>query len=374
MSSPRIPAQRYDFPEGDVEEVLERFGSLLRSRGFLTMGSYMEEFERRFAAYTGTRHAVAVSSGTAALEMILRSIGVTGAEVVVPTNTFAATAFAVIHAGGRPVFADCGDDLVVDPADVEQRLSRSTKAVVVVHIGGLISPSVLQLQELCRQRGIPLIEDAAHAHGSRLQGMHAGTIGDAAAYSFFSTKVITTGEGGMVVTDNSAIAEQAALLRDQAKEAGQNLHREIGHNWRMSEFQAILGLAQLARLDEFIAQRRRVARIYDDLLAGAADRLRPLPIPRETAPNYYKYVVFPSRTAGSPDEIAKRLKAEHDLRLGGFVYDVPLHRQPVFERSHADALPKAEDLCARHLCPPIYPSLTDEEAGYVAECLLKTVS
>jgi dTDP-4-amino-4,6-dideoxygalactose transaminase len=374
MSRAAIPAQRYDVPDEDIDAVLERFGALLRSHDFLTMGRYGEEFERRFAAYTGARHAVAVSSGTAALELILRSIGVAGAEVVVPTNTFAATAFAVIHAGGRPVFADCGDDLVVDPVDVERRLSRSTKAVIVVHIGGLISPSVVRLKELCREREIPLVEDAAHAHGSRLEGMQAGTISDAAGFSFFSTKVITTGEGGMVVTDDATIADQAALLRDQAKVAGQNLHREIGHNWRMSEFQAILGLTQLDRLDGFIAQRRRVARIYDDVLGEATDRLRPLRIPSGAEPNYYKYVLFTSGDTGGPAEIAKRLKSDHGLSLGGFVYDVPLHRQPVFRPSHAHDLPRAEDLCRRHVCPPIYPSLTDEEASYVAECLLKTVS
>jgi perosamine synthetase len=373
MGRATIPAQRYDVPEEDIDVILERVGALLRSRDFLTMGRYGEEFERRFAGYTGARHAVAVSSGTAALELILRSIGVAGAEVVVPTNTFAATAFAVVHAGGRPVFADCGDDLVMDPIDVERRLSRSTRAVVVVHIGGLVSPSVLRLKDLCREREIPLVEDAAHAHGSRLDGMQAGTIGDAAAFSFFSTKVITTGEGGMVVTDDAAVAEQAALLRDQAKVAGQNLHREIGHNWRMTEFQAILGLTQLDRLDEFIAQRRRVARIYDDVLGAATDRLRPLPIPSGAEPNYYKFVLF-TGGATSPAEIGGRLKDDHSLRLGGFVYDVPLHRQPAFRASGAPDLPKAEDLCGRHICPPIYPSLTDEEANHVAECLLKTVS
>jgi dTDP-4-amino-4,6-dideoxygalactose transaminase len=374
MRKPVIPAQRYDFPDEDVDAVLERFGALLRSRGFLTMGRYGEELERRFAAYTGAPHAVAVSSGTAALEAILRALGVAGHEVVVPTNTFAATAFAVIHAGGQPVLADCGNDLSVDPDDVVRRLGPRTRAVVVVHIGGLISPSVLRLRQLCRGRGIPLVEDAAHAHGSRLEGMQAGTIGDAAAYSFFSTKVMTTGEGGMVVTDDPAIAEAAKLLRDQAKIAGHNLHEEVGDNWRMSEVHAILGLAQLARLDELIAGRRRVAGIYDEMLDGATERLRPLRIPRGAEPNYYKYVLFTSHP-GLPEEIATRLRADHDLRLGGFVYDVPLHRQPVFERLGAgEVLPRADDLCRRHVCPPIYPSLTDEEARYVAECLLKAVS
>jgi perosamine synthetase len=374
MEGSKIPAQRYDFSEDDIRFVVERLAELLRSRSFLTLGAYGEEFERRFAAYSGVRHAIAVASGTAALEIILRAIGVEGGEVIVPTNTFAATAFAVVHAGGRPVFADCADDLGSDPADVERHVGAATRAVVVVHIGGLISPRVTALRSLCQERGVPLVEDAAHAHGSRLHGEQPGSFGIAAAYSFFSTKVLTTAEGGMVVTDDDGVAATARLLRDQAKEAGQNLHRQVGHNWRMSELHALLGLAQLARLDELLAARRRVAAVYDAILAGSGDRLRPLPVPAGAAPNYYKYVLFVGDGAPAPRELARQLDAEHGVRLGGAVYDVPLHEQPVFAPFARGGLPRAERLCPRHLCPPIYPSLRDEEAVHVAECLLKATS
>jgi len=367
-----IPAQRYDFSDEDVELILTQFGSLLRTRSFLSMGAYCAAFEERFAAYVGSSHAVSVSSGTGALEIILRACDLAGSEVIVPTNTFAATAFAVVHAGATPVFADCGDDLLLDLDDVERRLTPATRAVIVVHIGGLVSPGMDRLQELCRSRGLMLIEDAAHAHGSRLNGICAGTFGDAAAFSFFSTKVMTTGEGGMITTASAEIAARARTLRDQAKVDGVNRHDLIGYNWRMAEVQAILGLAQLARLDEFIEARRRVARIYDQVLRQEPQRLRPLEIPPGAAPNYYKYVVFADSDVA---HITSRLAAERRVRLGGAVYDVPCHQQPAFSHLvRAPVLPRAEHLCRHHICPPIYPSLTDDDASYVAESLIEVVS
>jgi perosamine synthetase len=368
----QVPAQRYDFPDEDIELVVQRFRELLSSRSFLTDGRYVGQFESEFAQRTGTSHAVATSSGTAALEVILRSLDVVGAEVIVPTNTFAATAFAVLHAGGRVVFADCADDMNVDPDDVERRITEKTKAVIVVHVGGLVSPSIVALQELCRGRGIALIEDASHAHGSTFDGQEAGAFGDAAGFSFFSTKVITTGEGGMVVTDRQDIADSACVIRDQGKVGGRNYHEVVGHNWRMTEFQAIVGLTQLARLSEFIGERRRVARIYDERLQEGHPSLRPIPIPALSGPNYYKYVVVVEGHEGG--SLAARLADEFGIKLGGAVYDIPCHEQPVFAAFAQGRLPRAEHLSRRHICPPIYPSLTDRDANYIAEALLEVAA
>ena len=365
--------QRYDFPEADIETAVAQIRELLRSHAFLTLGPHGEAFELAFAAYSGVKHAVAVNSGTAALEIILRAVDVLDAEVIVPTNTFAASAFAVVHAGGRVVFADCDDDLCADADDVERKITPATKAIVTVHIGGLISPSVQRLRDLCDRNGLVLIEDAAHAHGSDLNGLRAGNFGVAAAYSFFSTKVMTTGEGGMVVTNDDRMANTARLLRDQAKASGQNRHEFIGYNWRMPEFQAILGSLQLARLDEFIKSRKRVAAIYDELFGAASDRLAPVTPPPGTGPNYYKYILMvdsPERAA----RIGTTIKARHGVSLGGAVYDLPCHEQPVFSHLNTPRLPRAESLCRRHICPPIYPSLTDDEAIHVARAILEAAT
>jgi perosamine synthetase len=290
----------------------------------------------------------------------------------VPTNTFAASAYAVLHAGGSVVFADCGPDLCASAQDVKRRISERTRAVIIVHIGGVISPQVLELRELCAGLRIPLVEDAAHAHGSTLGGKQAGRFGTAAAYSFFSTKVMTTGEGGMIATDDDRIAEFARLVRDQAKVAGLNRHDIIGYNWRLTEMQAMIGILQLARLDEFIQQRTRVARIYDRILGAPGSRLARVAMPSDFVSNYYKYVLL-AETEAEARRIGVDLK-NRGIALGGAVYDVPCHQQPAFESFSFSALPAAEDLCRRHICPPIYPSLTDEDATYVAQSLAEASS
>ena len=198
----KIAAQVYDFSDEDIEQITAEIRTLLAARAYLTLGRHVERFESAFAEYHGARYAVATSSGTAALEIILRHVGVAGGEVVMPTNTFGATAFAALAAGGRPVFADIGADLTLDPESAAAQVTPRTRAVVTVHVGGLVSPATTELAALCRSKGIALVEDAAHAHGSSLGGRFAGTLGVAGAFSFFTTKVMTTGEGGMVLTND----------------------------------------------------------------------------------------------------------------------------------------------------------------------------
>jgi perosamine synthetase len=364
-----VPAQVYDFSDEDIEFITAEFGALLRDRRFLTLGDSVEQFEHAFAERHGAQFAAATSSGTAALEAILRSLDVAGGEVVIPTNTFAATAFAVLGAGARPVFADIRPDLTLDPDDAAKRMTAQTRAIVTVHIGGLVSPATLELVELGRQRGVPLVEDAAHAHGSALEGRSAGTFGVAGSFSFFSTKVMTTGEGGMVVTNDPHIHRNVKVLRDQAKVDG-NRHEKVGHNWRLTEVQALMGLAQLRRLDEFIARRQQIAARYDQALSGLKG-LSPLPVPPGVHHNFYKYIAVVDELA--PETLQAELKGEFNIRLGGFVYELPLHEQPALRQFAEGALPVAEDLCRRHICPPIYPSLSDQAVDYVASALRQKV-
>ncbi len=372
MRARRIPPFRYYFPPESVNRIVGGVRELLESGDYLTQCKYVEELERKFASYIGVKHAVAVSNGTAALEIIFTALGVNGSKVIIPTNTFAATAYGAIRAGGRPVFVDIEADLNFSLNDVRKKLSKDVKAVVPVHIGGLVPPRMEELIELAEKKGFHIIEDAAHAHGSELKGRKAGTFSKAAAFSFFSTKVMTTGEGGMIVTDDDEIAEKAKLLRNQGKVKG-NLIGIMGYNWRMTEFQAIVGLEQLRLLDEMIEGRRRVARIYDELLSGHPV-LKVLEIPEESKTNYYKYIVFLPK-GRKPDVLKAFLKEKYGVELAGYVYEVPLHRQPVFKEyvSSSEEFPVADDLCYRHIALPIYPQMTEEEAHYVVECLNKAL-
>lgn len=367
-----IPPQKYEFSSEDINFVLSNFKDLLENRAYLTMSSYCEDFEKSFCQYVDCRFAISVNSGTAALEIILRYLRVNGWEVIVPTNTAPPTVFAVIAAGGIPVFADCQRDMTVDPDDVERRITPKTRAIITVHVGGMVSPSTYGLVNLCNQKGIPLIEDAAHAHGCMLGDQKAGTFGIAAAFSFFSTKVMTTGEGGMIVTNDENLYKKASILRNHSKVPGKgNYHEEFGYNWRMTEIQALLGLAQLKRLDEFILRRNQIANIYTNILAGCSE-LTPLTVPENVRHNYYKCIFFLTETINR-QKFQNLLKERFNISLSGYVWELPCHKQPVFQNYANATLSVAEQLCNNHICPPIYCSLTDSEVEYVSNSILESI-
>jgi len=363
-----VPAARIVFSEEDRAEVLALVDESLRT-GSLTLGPRTRELENAFAARHQMPFAVAVNSGTSALEIVLRALGAGGREVVVPTNTFFATAAAVVHAGGVPRFADvAADTFALTAASAEAAIRPETAGVIVVHVGGVVSPEVEAVAELCRDRGLFLVEDAAHAHGAALHGRPAGTFGDAAAFSFYPTKVVTSGEGGMVVTADERLRDEALLYRDQGKAsflAGD--HVRLGSAWRMSELHAAVGLVQLRRLDEFVATRRRTATLYDEALA-AVTGLRPVIPPPGCETNYYKYMALLDDGIERA-QVKEQLRLRHGVTLSGEVYAVPLHRQPVFATYDRAAFPVAEDVCRRQVCLPVHSDMTEAEASHVVGAL-----
>ena len=359
-----VPSARVVFPATDRAEIAAATEEILAT-GALTLGPYTQRFEAAFAAAHAAPHAVAVASGTAALDIALRAVGVRGREVVVPANTFYATAAAVLQAGARPVFADVdAATFALTPATVAAVLTPATSAVVLVHIGGLIPPAANQLRTLCEERGIALVEDAAHAHGSTLDGRFAGSFGVAAAFSFYPTKVVTSGEGGMVVTVSENLAQEARIYRDQGKGAfTANHHVRLGSAWRMSELHAVTGLVHLRRMEEFIARRRVVAARYDKALAEL-DGLQPLAEPPGCRSNIYKYIVL--LPPGVDRAAFKAQTAERfGVRLSGEVYDLPLHQQPVLAPYAGSRLPVAEEVAGRHVCLPVHSDMTDGEVDEV---------
>ncbi len=368
----RVPPAKIHIPEEDREEILAAIDEAMAT-GQLTLGKHGKAFEEDFAKTAGTKHAIAVSSGTSALEIIFRAIGVEGGEVIVPTNTFFATPAAVEHAGATVRFAECDPATYAIDVDHARTLINSrTRAIVVVHIGGIITPRIAELQAMCATAGIPLVEDAAHAHGSTLNGKPAGSFGIAGSFSFYPTKVITAGEGGMITTDDDRIDQEARVYRDQGK-AGftSNFHTLLGNNWRLSEPHAIIGHSQLKRLPEFIAARRRIAAIYDRSLAAIG--VEPLREPAGVVSNYYKYIAMPPVGV---DRVAlkKKLRESYDVGLSGEVYEAPCHLQPVFGPLAAGTLPVAEELCARHICLPVSAVMSDDDAHYVVDSLGKALA
>lgn len=365
------PTKPYFFEE-DIEYILDKFEDILEGKSFLSQFKYCEEFERKFAEYVGTVYAVTTTNGTAALELILRALNIKNSDILVPTNTNVATAAAVINSGNRPVFADCGKDLTVDPASIREQITQDTKAIFTVHVGGLVSPNTYEILDICKERGILLLEDAAHAHGSTLDGKKAGSFGIAGAFSFYSTKVMTTGEGGIFVTDYEELFERAKILRKIGQMSGMGHDyyiEEVASNWKMTEVAALLGLTQLSHLEDFVKRRNEIAGILDEELEGV-DGMEVLRIPKRCRSSFYKYIVFLDKGINK-EKLLHELKTKHNVRLGGSVYDLPLHKQLAFKQFVKGPLPTAEDLCMRHICMSTYYTLTDEEIVYQAESLRK---
>ncbi len=366
---PPIPPARIDFSAEDRTWIADRIMEVLET-GRLTLGPYGEEFERQFASLTGAPHAIAVSNGTSAIEIILRSLDVAGRDVLVPANTFIATASAVIAAGGRPVLMDTDlDTMSTTCEEIERRLTPETAGIIVVHIAGIVTAAMPAIAELVARRGLWLVEDAAHAHGSMLGGRHAGTFGIAGSFSFYPTKVMTSAEGGMIVTGSEKITSESRLLRDQGKASFmENRHVRLGGNWRMSEPHAIIGLRHLTHLAEMVAARRRIAAIYNARLGAESMGLRPIRPPQGCHANYYKYPVM---LADGIDRAALKawLKASRGINLSGEVYEAPLHGHPVLAHLDSGDLVAAARLCARHICLPMFASMTDDEAHRVIDGL-----
>jgi perosamine synthetase len=361
----KVRAFRRSIPDDERELIVATIDDCLL-RGQFAPGEHVETFENTFARFVGRRHAVALSSGGSALEVAMRAMNVAGHEVLLPTNTFLATHVAILAAGGIPKLIDI-DVTTASPsvAQVEGAIGPNTRGVVIVHIGGIISPHIEQIAAVCKQHGLWLFEDCAHAHGSSLAGIMAGGFGIGGAYSFCSTKIVTCGEGGMLVTDDPEFASKARLLRNYGKpEPWVTVSVEFGMNWRLNELAAIVGSSQVRCLDRILTRRSAIASRYTALLSEL-DSFRHLE-PVGTS-SWYKYIVLLPRHL-SRDVVRRHLR-EGGIEIPGGVYDVPLHKQPVLTQTGFQDFPESDDFSARHLCLPMYPELTEQEITYVAEQL-----
>ncbi|WP_030786073.1 DegT/DnrJ/EryC1/StrS family aminotransferase [Streptomyces sp. NRRL S-920] len=386
LSAPRppradVPAQRVHFEVSERRAVLDRVDTALAS-GVLTQGPQVARFEELSRAWTGTGTA-AVASGSAALEIALRIIGVAGRTVLTPVNTFFATAAATVRARATVRFVEIElDGLGMDPDALRAALDRypDTAAVLPVHIGGIVSPALDGVLAHCRERGVPVVEDAAHAFGATLNGRAAGSFGRFGAFSFFPTKVAVSGEGGLVSARPDDL-EQVRRWRDHGKSApGSTLHDRPGGNWRLSELHAAVGTVDLERFAHTLAARRELAARYDTLLADIPG-MRPHTVPAGVGGNFYKYLAY--LDPDSPFDRAllkKRLRERHGVSLAGEVYDHLLCDHAYF--TGADVQPAIPDgpferarwFARHHIALPLYPSLTEAEQIRVVAALRSELS
>lgn len=377
----RIPLSKPDIGESEINAV----ATVLRS-GRLSLGSLLEEFEQRFAAYIGTRYAVATSSGTSALHLCVRALGIgSHDEAITSSFSFVASANCLLYERAYPVFADIDPrTLNLDPDAVREKIERDyvrdalserlinrrtgrvLKAILPVHIFGLPCP-MDPILEIARDFNLRVIEDACEAVGAEYHGRRVGTFGDAAVFGFYPNKQLTTGEGGMIVTNDAQLAGLCRSLRNQGRADDDSwlLHSQLGYNYRLTELQCALGISQLERIDEFLVRRKHVARLYSDALAD----LSALDLPAISIGARRSWFVYAIQLRGPfPAERRKMLmNALHERGIDCRPYFPAIHRQPYFQRVESippGALPHTESAADRCLALPFFPSLSP---GTVAE-------
>ena len=371
-----LPYGRHRVEQADVDAVVKALSS-----DWLTTGPAIDEFEAAFAKTVGTPHAVALSSGTAALHAAVFAAGIgAGDEAVTTPLTFAATANCVLYLGGTVAFADVRPDtLNLDPARVEACLTPRTKAVITVDYTG--EPSDLdELEALCSRRGLTLIEDASHALGATYRGRPVGSVARLTTFSLHPVKHITTGEGGIVTTDDAKLAARVRMFRNHGI-AREHHHREdwcyemteLGFNYRLSDFQAALGLSQLERLGDLIARRRHIAARYARAFAAVPEIEMPVTLPdREAAWHLYVVRLRLEGLRVGRAEVFRALRAEN---IGVNVHYIPVPWHPYYARLgfRRGDWPVAENAYERMLSLPIFPAMTDADVDDVVSAVDKVL-
>jgi dTDP-4-amino-4,6-dideoxygalactose transaminase len=359
----RIPLSSPDITEAEIEAVV----AVLRSPR-LSLGPVAEQFEAAMAGAASAEHAIAVSSGTAGLHLCIRAMDIgEGDEVIVPSFTFIAAANAIRYERATPVFVDIDPGtLNIDPQKIEEAITGKTRAILVVHTFG-VPAEMNAILEIARRRGLIVIEDACEAIGAEYHGREAGSMGRAGVFAFYPNKQITTGEGGVVVTHDDALARRIRALRNQGRYESDDWlqHSELGYNYRISDINCALGLTQLSRLEQILQARERVASAYHQRLAQNEGLLLPMRAVAGGRISWFVYVV--RLVAADRDRVMRGLAA---AGIASGRYFAPIHQQPSYAAwRHSARLPVTEVEAARTLALPFFNRLSEAEIEHVCTTL-----
>jgi len=355
------------FSQNNIKE-FNKGARQIFEKGFFSNDDFVKDFERKFSKYNHTKYCLSVCNGTAAIEVILKSLELKKKKIIVNSNTFIATGHAIINSGYEIVPVDIDKNFYgMCPEDLEKKIKlNDVGAVIIVHIGGIITPNILKIKKLCAENKVFLIEDAAQAQGSSFKNIKAGNFGYAAAVSFFTTKVMTTGEGGMVLTNNKKFYNKCVSTRQFGKSLVDNRkHYKVSSNYKLSEFSALLGMIELKRINRRIKKRNLIAKVYRDLLKNSSFKIiKPI---KQMKINYYKQILI-----SNYDKLKiKKFLKNNNVELTGSVYDIPLHLQPVYKkRLKKYNLKNTELFCKYHFCPPCYPELKIENIKRICKLLI----
>lgn len=367
----KIPKEIPFFGDDDINEIVEEVKKILKSKR-LVLGPYTQRLEQLFSEYVGTKYAIALSSCTAALQIALEYFDVRESEVIVPTNTFIACPNAVLYAGAKPIFAEVDPDtFCLDVDDVRKKVNKKTRAIMAVHLGGLPVPDIRALMDLCHDHKLYLIEDCSHAHGAMIDSRKVGSLGDAGCFSFFATKMMATGTGGIITTDDSGLMEFAQALRHQGGVGGAGMIErfdKLGYDWMMSEVTAAIAISQLSKLECQLKVRNEIAAKYRSELEKIS-AIRSLPIYDGVRHSYWRFIT--KLDEGIDREMLKStLRSKHGIEAG-VLYPVLCHLQPVYmDMGHrVGECPVAEEAIRRQLTLPINSYMKESDLSYVLEAL-----
>jgi perosamine synthetase len=362
MTTPRIPVYKPSLTGKEKEYVNE----CLDTSWISSRGRFIPAFEEHFAAYTGISHAIAVSNGTVAIHLAMLALGITeGDEVIVPTYTYIATVNTVKYVQATPVFADCRKDTwQIDFDDVRKKITKKTKALLVVHLYG--HPCEMdKLVQIAKEHNLFLIEDCAESIGSRYAGKHVGTFGHISTFSFYGNKTITTGEGGMVVSNDKALMDKVFTLKMQGVSAvRQYWHEVIGYNYKMTNICAAIGLAQLEQVDEFVRKKIQLAAWYAKHFDAHG-----IDYHRQTGNVVHSFWMFSILTKSESERESLRTHLLEQCGIETRPTFYPVHTMPMY-RTNDISLPVSEELSKRGINLPSYPGLSKEEVAYIAGAII----
>ena len=362
-----IPVAAPTLGETEAKYVMD----CLTSTWISSTGKYIDQFEDAFAQFCGVKHAFTCSNGTTALHLALLALGLQADdEVIVPTLTFVASANTVVYCGGKPVFVDVDPHIWnIDPSQIAARLTPRTRGIIAVHLAG--HPADMDaIMTIARRHNLFVLEDAAQAHGAEVNGRRVGSIGDIGSFSFFGNKIITTGEGGMITTNDDAMAQKIRVLKNHGMDPLRRYwHPVVGYNYRMTNVQAAIGLAQVERVDWQLERRREVVSWYREELAGVPG------ITWQQEKDWARHVwwmftaVLGDEFGADRDAVMTRLQ-QRGIETRPVVY--PMHQLPLYQDAARDArFPVADRLSARGLHLPTWAGLTREDVRFVCQSLLE---
>lgn len=358
----KIPVHEPVLSEDEINNVTEA----IRSSWISSKGKFILDFEEGFASYCGVKHGVATSNGTVALHLALEGLGIgKGDEVIVPTLTFISVANAVKYTGAKPVFVDSHPVYwCMDPKKTQEKITKKTKAIILVHLYG--HPCDMdKIVKIAQDHNLFVVEDAAEAHGAEYKGKKVGSFGDISCFSFYGNKIITTGEGGMCLTNNEELAKKMRILRDHGMNPEKRYwHNVIGFNYRMTNLEAAIGVAQLKKIDKIISRKRKIAKTYDSLVKNIDGIFTPPEMP--WAKNvYWLYTMLMSEKFGvARDELMKELEKK-GIETRPMFY--PIHTMPPYKTE--EKLPISEKLSKRGITLPSSAKLQDEVIIYITNSI-----